>query len=85
MIVKSIALGANAGGMAKPFLVKAVEGKDALAEHVDHIIREIKVVMFLVGAKNLSELNKVPVVILGRTAEWLTRRGFNVDEYVDRI
>jgi isopentenyl-diphosphate delta-isomerase len=84
-VVKSIALGANAGGMAKPFLEKAVKGKDALVEHVDHIVGEIKVVMFLVGAKNLSELNKVPVVILGRTAEWLTRRGFNVDEYVDRI
>lgn len=84
-VVKSIALGANAGGMAKPFLEKAVEGKEALSEHVEHIIREIKVVMFLVGAKNIGELEKVPVVILGRTAEWLTRRGFNVDEYVSRI
>ncbi|MCK5669862.1 type 2 isopentenyl-diphosphate Delta-isomerase [Candidatus Bathyarchaeota archaeon] len=83
-VVKSIALGASLGGMAKPFLEKAVEGREALAEHVDHIIREIKVVMFLVGAKNVDELGKVPVVILGRTAEWLTRRGFDVDEYVNR-
>jgi len=83
-VAKSIALGASLGGMAKPFLEKAVEGKKALAEHVDHIIREIKVVMFLVGAKNVEELGRVPVVILGRTAEWLTRRGFDVDEYVTR-
>lgn len=83
-IVKSVALGAKSGGMAKPFLEKAVEGKEALAEHVDHILREIKVAMFLVGAKNVEELGKVPVVILGRTAEWLGRRGFDVDEYVDR-
>jgi len=83
-VVKSIALGAHLGGMAKPFLEKAVEGRDSLSEHVDHIIREIKVVMFLVGAKNVEELRRVPVVILGRTAEWLGRRGFNVDEYVSR-
>ncbi len=83
-VAKSIALGANLGGMAKPFLEKAVEGKEDLAEHVDHIIREIKVVMFLVGAKNVEELGRVPVVILGRTAEWLSRRGFDVDEYVRR-
>lgn len=83
-VVKSIALGAHAGGMAKPFLEKAVESKDALAEYVDHVVREIKVVMFLVGAKNVEELQKVPVVVLGRTAEWLKRRGFSVDEYVTR-
>ncbi len=83
-VAKSIALGANLGGMAKPFLEKAVEGREALSEHVDHIIREIKVVMFLVGAKNVEELRMVPVVILGRTAEWLNRRGFDVDEYVTR-
>jgi isopentenyl-diphosphate delta-isomerase len=83
-VAKSIALGANLGGMAKPLLEKAVEGRDALSEHVDHIIREIKVVMFLVGAENIEKLRRVPVVILGRTAEWLNRRGFDVDEYVTR-
>ncbi len=83
-VAKSIALGANLGGMAKPFLEKAVESREALSEHVDHILREIKVVMFLVGAKNVEELRSVPVVILGRTAEWLGRRGFGVDEYVTR-
>ncbi len=83
-VAKSIALGASLGGMAKPFLKRAVEGREALAEHIDHIIREIKVVMFLVGAKNVEELGRVPVVILGRTAEWLARRGFDVDEYATR-
>ena len=83
-VAKSIALGAHLGGMAKPFLENAVEGREVLAEHVNHIIREIKVIMFLVGAKNVKELRKVPVVILGRTAEWLGRRDFDVDEYVSR-
>jgi len=83
-VVKSIALGATIGGMAKPFLEKAVQGEEALAEHVDNIIREIRVAMFLVGAKNVDELHHVPVLIMGKTGEWLRLRGFNLDGFVDR-
>lgn len=84
-IAKSIALGADLGGMAKPFLVKAVEGRDALAQHVDNIIKEFKVAMFLVGARNIDELRKVPVLVMGKTAEWLKLRGFDPELYVDRV
>jgi len=83
-IAKSFSLGADAAGIAKPFLEKAVEGYDALSQHVDHIIRELRVVMFLVGARNLEELKHVPVLILGRTAEWLRLRGVNVEDYAGR-
>lgn len=83
-IAKSISLGADAAGIAKPFLEKAVEGYDALSQHIDHIIQELKVVMFLVGARNLEELKHVPVLILGRTAEWLRLRGINVEDYARR-
>ena len=83
-VVKSIALGADVGGMAKPFLEKAVQGKDALAEHVDNIIREIRVAMFLVGAKNVDELHRVPVLVMGKTGEWLRLRGFDLNGFVDR-
>jgi isopentenyl-diphosphate delta-isomerase len=70
--------------MAKPFLEKAVQGKDALAEHVDNIIREIRVAMFLVGAKNVDELHRVPVLVMGKTGEWLRLRGFDLNGFVDR-
>lgn len=83
-IVKSIALGAHIGGIAKPFLEKAIEGKDALAEHVDHIISEIRVAMFLIGASNLDELKHVPVLVMGKTAEWLRLRGFEPSSYANR-
>ena len=83
-VVKSIALGATIGGMAKPFLEKAVQGKEALAEHVDNITREIRVAMFLVGAKNVDELHLVPILIMGKTREWLRLRGFDLDGFVDR-
>jgi isopentenyl-diphosphate delta-isomerase len=84
-IVKSLALGADMGGMAKPFLEKAVKGKEALSQYIDDIIREIRVAMFLVGARNIDDLSKIPVLVMGRTAEWLRLRGIDIDEYAKRV
>jgi isopentenyl-diphosphate delta-isomerase len=83
-MAKAIALGADAVGMAKPFLEKAVEGPDALREHIRLILREFRTVMFLVGAGEVEELKRVPVIILGRTAEWLRLRGFSPEDYALR-
>jgi isopentenyl-diphosphate delta-isomerase len=71
-------------GIAKPFLEKAVEGKEALREHVEDIHREFRTVMFLVGAGNVEELKKVPVVVLGRTSEWLRLRGYDLTGLANR-
>jgi isopentenyl-diphosphate delta-isomerase len=83
-MAKAIALGADAVGIAKPFLEKAVEGKGALLEHVNDILREFRTVMFLVGARNVEELKKVPVVVLGRTSEWLRLRGYDLQSLANR-
>lgn len=83
-MAKAIALGAEAVGIAKPFLERAVEGPDSLREHIRLILREFRTVMFLVGAKEVEELKRVPVVILGRTAEWLRLRGFDPEDYALR-
>lgn len=80
-MAKSIALGADAVGIARPFLEKAVEGTEALREHIENILLEFKTVMFLVGAKNLEELKRAPALIMGRTAEWLRLRGFDPEDY----
>jgi isopentenyl-diphosphate delta-isomerase len=84
-MAKSIVLGGNAVGIAKPFLEKAVEGEENLEEYVDFLIQELKVVMFLIGAQNVNELSKKPAVILGRTGEWLKLRGIDVSKYARRI
>lgn len=83
-IAKAVSLGADAVGMARPFLEKAVEGSAALREHIRHILLEFRTVMFLVGARDLKELKQVRVMILGRTAEWLQMRGFKPEEYALR-
>lgn len=83
-MAKAVSLGADAVGMARPFLEKAVEGSAALREHIRHILLELRTVMFLVGARDLKELKQVRVMILGRTAEWLQMRGFKPEEYALR-
>lgn len=81
-MAKAIAMGAEAVGIARPFLEKAVENPEALSEHLKNILLEFRTVMFLVGVKTIGDLRQVPVLITGRTAEWLKLRGFNTDLYV---
>jgi isopentenyl-diphosphate delta-isomerase len=83
-VAKALALGADAVGIAKPFLQKAVEGEEALDKYVEMIIDEMKICMFLVGARNLSEMGKIPAVVTGRTSEWLRARGFRPETYAMR-
>ena len=80
-LAKAIVLGASAVGMAKPFLEKAVEGPEALKEHIEDILMEFRTVMFLVGARDIDELGRVPAIILGKTGEWLRLRGFDPEDY----
>jgi isopentenyl-diphosphate delta-isomerase len=80
-MAKAIVLGADAVGIARPFLEKAVEGSEALREHIEDILLEFRTVMFLVGAKNVDELKKAPALIMGKTAEWLRLRGFDPEDY----
>lgn len=80
-MAKAIALGADAVGIARPFLEKAAEGPDALKEHIESILLEFRAVMFLVGSKDIKELQRVPALIMGKTAEWLKLRGFNPEDF----
>jgi isopentenyl-diphosphate delta-isomerase len=81
---KALALGADAVGIAKPFLQKAIKGEEDLQKYIETIIAEIRICLFLSGAKNLSEMNKVPVVVTGWSAEWLKARGFDPAHYATR-
>jgi isopentenyl-diphosphate delta-isomerase len=83
-VAKSIALGANAGAMAKPFLMRAVKSSEVLSEFVDQIVQEIRVVMFLTGSRSVTELSRSPAILTGKTAEWLRMRGFQPEEYANR-
>jgi len=83
-IAKCIALGATAVGIALPFLKPATKNYKLVKSKIEKIVKELKMVMFLVGAKNIKELKKVPVVITGKTKEWAEVRKIDVKKFANR-
>jgi len=76
---KLLALGADAVGMALPFLKAANSDVKKVIERFE---RELRTTMFLVGAKSLDDLKKVPIVVTGYMAEWLVSRNIPIAENV---
>jgi isopentenyl-diphosphate Delta-isomerase len=75
---KSLALGASLAGAALPLLRPATKDKDAVVRVMNSYIRALRITMFLTGCKDVAQLAKVPLVVLGRTREWLQARGFDL-------
>ena len=80
---KAIALGADAVGMALPFL-KNCASNEALNTFIDRFNDSLRIAMFLVGANNIEELKQSRLVIRGKTREWLNERGINTGNYSRR-
>ena len=80
---KAIALGADAVGMALPFL-KNCASQEALNTFIDRFNDSLRIAMFLVGANNIEELKQSNLVIRGKTREWLNERGINTKIYSRR-
>ncbi|MEM1673694.1 MAG: type 2 isopentenyl-diphosphate Delta-isomerase [Candidatus Bathyarchaeia archaeon] len=78
-IAKAIALGASMAGLARPVLMAAIRGSEETRRLLDSLINQLRCIMFLVGSKSIETLKRIPLVIVGRTAEWLRARGFNPD------
>jgi isopentenyl-diphosphate delta-isomerase len=81
---KALAIGAGAVGIALPALKACEQGEKYLENYLTRFLNELKVAMFLVGAKNLEELQGADLVIRGETREWLNERGFDTKIYARR-
>ncbi|SEQ79183.1 type 2 isopentenyl-diphosphate Delta-isomerase [Natrinema salaciae] len=73
-IAKAIALGARAGGLAKPFLAPAGQSADAVVELIETLVLELRTAMFVTGSASLSELRETEHVVLGRTKAYIDQR-----------
>ncbi|AEH23962.1 type 2 isopentenyl-diphosphate Delta-isomerase [Pyrococcus yayanosii] len=81
-MAKALAMGASLVGVALPLLKPAVKGDvEEVIKILKCYIEEIRNAMFLVGARNVEELRRVPLVITGFTREWLEER-INLREYL---
>ncbi|QSG03439.1 type 2 isopentenyl-diphosphate Delta-isomerase [Natranaeroarchaeum sulfidigenes] len=73
-IAKAIALGARAGGLAKPFLEPAIDGREAVVDMIDGIEAELRTAMFVTGSGSVKALQDAEYVIGGATAEYVDSR-----------
>lgn len=71
-IARAIALGASAGGIARP-LLQALDagGRSGAVELLSRIETELRMAMLLVGAPSLEALKKVPKIVKGPLRDWV--------------
>jgi isopentenyl-diphosphate delta-isomerase len=81
---KALALGASLASATIPFLEPATKGSEDVKKALKYFVGEVRNAMFLVGANSIQKLQKVPVVLTGKTAEWLKLRGFQPEVYARR-
>ena len=60
-VAKAIALGADLAGLAQPFLEAAMDSPEAVGVRIDRIVRELKIAMFCVSSRTVSDLKLVPI------------------------
>jgi isopentenyl-diphosphate delta-isomerase len=83
-ISKALALGASLTNATYPFLQPAMKSSEEVKKMLRYLVGEMRNAMFLVGADSIENLQKVPIVLTGKTAEWLKVRGFQPDLYARR-
>jgi isopentenyl-diphosphate delta-isomerase len=80
-VARGLALGASMAGTALPMLAPATVDSQSVVRLINSYIRALKISMFLTGCKDISRLRSVPLVVLGRTREWLEARGYDTRKF----
>lgn len=84
-MAKALALGAEMVGVAGHFLRLLLEGSpEILLEHIQKIAYQLKCILLMAGAGSWPELRQRPVVITGRTREWLEQWGVDTQALARR-
>ncbi len=70
-IAKAIALGADIVGMAGGVLRAIADDERTVEEYLERVIRELKIVMFLLGCQETNELLNVKKIYTGDLKNWI--------------
>lgn len=77
-IAKAISLGASLAAIARPVLKELLQnGTEGVIELINRYMLELKTTMFLVEARNISQLQRKPLIIKDWLKMWLESRGIN--------
>ncbi|MGQ9759122.1 MAG: type 2 isopentenyl-diphosphate Delta-isomerase [Candidatus Methanomethylicaceae archaeon] len=77
-IAKSIALGADLAGIARPLLIPAFSSEHEIIARLNRIIAELRTALVLTGCRNLNQLKSTPLVIKGDLLNWIIERDLKV-------
>jgi len=69
-LARAIAVGADAGGFARHLLAPAMKSPADVVREIEVIIEELKVAMFLTGARNINELKGMRLIESGIVKDW---------------
>lgn len=70
-IARAVALGACAGGIARPVLQALTrDGEDGLRRYLDEVVHELRAVMLLTGTRTVEGLRATPRIISGELEKW---------------
>jgi isopentenyl-diphosphate delta-isomerase len=83
-VAKSLTLGSRLASLSQPVLQAAVKGTRETKDELSLLMDELRNTMFLTGAASVEAIRNVPAVLVGRTADWLRKRGFDVESYARR-
>jgi isopentenyl-diphosphate Delta-isomerase len=73
-VAKALALGAHAGGFARPVLQALDQGgREGAVAFLKAAVKEIRTAMLLTGAGKVTDLSTVPRVITGMLKEWVAQ------------
>lgn len=81
----ALAAGATAVALAGPVLRALHAGGAAGCQaYLEGVLASLRAAVALAGARNLAELRRRPLVVLGATAAWCRARGIDTDVYARR-
>lgn len=84
-IVKCLALGASAVGLAGIVLKTLVEdGEEATVSFLQEITEDMTMLMVALGASSVEELQDVPMILSGDLFHHLIQRGYEPNVYANR-
>ena len=69
-VAKALVLGASAAGIARRLLKPAMESPEAVMKEIEGIMNELKVAMFLLGARNVQSLRNSRFIVHGALRDW---------------
>lgn len=82
---KALAMGADMTAMAAPLLkVLLQQGIEELEQYLHEFFYRLQAVLLMTGSKNLDELRRQPLLILGDTAQRLRLRNIDPSNWASR-